>query len=97
MPIELAPPSLEESLAPRESVVSAPIVEASTKTPSVETTNVSSDQAGIEFIVAIIVMLVLYSFFRLLIALLPFIIGLGLLSLIGFYSLNPNFYFSRIT
>ena len=85
MPIELAPPSLEESLAPRESVVSAPIVEASTKTPSVETTNVSSDQAGIEFIVAIIVMLVLYGFFRLLIALLPYIIGLGLLGLIGYF------------
>jgi hypothetical protein len=85
MPIELAPPSLEESLAPRESVVTAPIVEASTKTPSVETTNVSSDQAGIEFIVAIIVMLVLYGFFRLLIALLPYIIGLGLLGLIGYF------------
>jgi hypothetical protein len=85
MPIELAPPSLEESLARRESVVTAPIVEASTKTPSVETTNVSSDQAGIEFIVAIIVMLVLYGFFRLLIALLPYIIGLGLLGLIGYF------------
>ena len=85
MPIELALPSLEESLAPRESVVTAPIVEASTKTPSVETTNVSSDQAGIEFIVAIIVMLVLYGFFRLLIALLPYIIGLGLLGLIGYF------------
>ena len=85
MPIELAPPSLEESLAPWESVVTAPIVEASTKTPPAETTKASSDPVGIEFIVVIIVVLVLYGFFRLLIALLPYIIGLGLLSLIGYF------------
>jgi len=85
MPIELALPSLEESLAPRESVVTAPIVEASTKTPPDETTKASSDSVGIEFIVVIIVVLVLYGFFRLLIALLPYIIGLGLLSLIGYF------------
>lgn len=86
MPIELALPSLEESLAPRESVVSAPIVEASVKTLPAESNNASSSSAGIEFIVTIIVMLVLYGFFRLLIALLPYIIGFGLLGLIGFYS-----------
>jgi hypothetical protein len=85
MPIELAPPSLEESLAPRESVVIAPVVEASSETSPAESSNVSSDPAGIQFIVAIIVVLVLYGFFRLLIALLPYIIGLGILGLIGYF------------
>ncbi len=85
MPIELAPPSLEESLAPRESVVTAPIVEASTETSPVESSNSSSASVGIEFIVAIVVVLVLYGFFRLLIALLPYIIGLGMLGLVGYF------------
>lgn len=85
MPIELAPPSLEETLAPRESVVTAPIVEASAETSPVESSNSSNASVGIEFIVAIIVVLVLYGFFRLLIALLPYIIGLGMLGLVGYF------------
>jgi hypothetical protein len=85
MPIELAPPSLEESLAPRESVVSVPIVEASAKTLPAESNNTSSSSAGIEFIIAIIVVLVLYGVVRLLIALLPYIIGLGILGVIGYF------------
>lgn len=85
MPIELAQPSLEESLAPRESVVTAPIVEVSAETSPVESNNSSSASVGIEFIVAIIVVLVLYGVARLLIALLPYVIGLGILGLIGYF------------
>lgn len=85
MPIELAPPSLEETLAPRESVVTAPIVESSAETSPIESSISSNSSVGIEFIVAIIVVLVLYVFFRLLIALLPYIIGLGILGLVGYF------------
>ncbi len=85
MPIELARPSLEESLAPRESVVSAPIVEASAKTFPTESNITSCSSAGIDFIFAIIVVLVLYGVACLLIALLPYVIGLGILGLIGYF------------
>jgi hypothetical protein len=85
MPIELAPPRLEESLAPRESLVIAPIAEASAETSPAESGNASSDPAGIEFIAAIIVVFVLYGFSRLLIASLAYIMGLGILGLIGYF------------
>ena len=85
MPIELARPRLEESLAPRESVVSAPIVEASAKTFPTESNITSCSSAGIDFIFAIIVVLVLYGVACLLIALLPYVIGLGILGLIGYF------------
>ena len=84
MPIELTSPSLEESLDPMESVVSIPLVEANATIAPTEGSSTDSDPIGMEIIITLIGLFVLYGLIRLLIGMLPYIFGLAFLGLLGF-------------